>query len=68
MVDTETSTTSCDKAVNEIENRQRHLKVKENDNQFINNGPSMMNKPHGNLHKIFTNHLPFRKKKQWKQE
>ena len=22
----------------------------------------MMNKPHGNLHKIFTNHLPFRKK------
>ena len=23
----------------------------------------MMNKPHGNLHKIFTNHLPFRKKR-----
>ena len=40
-----------------------------NDNQFINNGynytkvrPSMMIKRHSNLHKIFTNHLPFRKK------
>ena len=43
--------------------------MKENDNQFINNGyiytkvsPSMMIKPHSNLHKIFTNHLTFRKK------